>query len=584
MLSLKGNLGKPWSSDDKRIQSLPKKGRELWVRVANAYIEEHGDSEDNAVSAIRIAWSAVRNAGYKKGEGDQKHKWAEPTAEGLASFTKALHPFGAVPVTFCKAETKNGKRYVTVKASGMKVDRQDERMAQSAIDDMTEACKAGDVELLDNHFSSFEMGKSTDATTNEAGEMFVEFELNDNHPNNDQLYAECEQGVCKRQASVGGNVTKARYEYDDIRGKAVKVLEHVKLDHVAVTRSGHSAYPDAEFVGAICKQVHLQELNLEGGETMNKEQILKALEALGIDSEAFSKSLFKITADMLDPETFALKAEFRDKLAKSDVKLVPEEKTRVAKSLASILGALGVPVVFNKGESTTVAETPEMSAVSKALFEAATEIRKGLDGETTEEKAAVAKLDEALKGYSKAEEEKGKKPKASGSGSAAENDGNGSADAAKSLIEAMKKDIDARLVKANEAFETLKKDTHTTKAELTKSMLEVVELKKELAKVSALPATPRPGAAAKVVKTTESTSGAPGEDLNKSTVGDPLVYMSKLQTEVDRLAKQRNAGGRGWTAELQKEAEIKAAILKDCISIGPGAAMEKHGIKDDSAA
>lgn len=583
------NMGKPWTTDDSRIRSLPKKARELWAQVANAYIEEHGDSKDAAVSAIRIAWSAVRNAGYKKDEG--KHKWdLDGSAESVTQFGKDVHPFGGAPVTFMKAYTKGGKRYVTVKASGLKVDRQDERMAQTAIDDMVDACKAGEVELLDNHFSSFDMGKSTDAFTNDQGEMMVEFMLNDTHPNNDQLYAECEAGTCKRQASVGGNVTKAHYEYDEKKGKAVKVLERVKLDHVAVTRSGHSAYPDAEFVGAISKQVHLVDLRQvvekkEGGETMNKEAIIKALEALGIDAEAFSKSLFKITADMLDPETYALKAEYRDKLGKSEVKLTAEEKTRVAKALAPILSSLGVPVVFNKGESTTVAETPEMSAVSKALFEAATEIRKGIDGETEEEKAAVAKLDEALKGYSKAEEEAKDKPKgkAKGPGSAAETDSNGSAGAVKAALDAMKKDIDERLVKANEAYESLKKDTHATKAELTKKMLEMAELKKELAKVSALPATPRPGAAVKVEKTSASTTGDPAEDLNKSDVGDPIAYMSKLQVEVDRLAKMKMAGGRTWSPELQKEADVKAAILKDCISIGVVNAMQKHGIKETAA-
>lgn len=331
----------PWTVNDSRIRSLPKEGRSLWVRVANGYLDEH-PGED--VSAIRIAWSAVGNAGYKKAEGE--HKWSlSGTRESVDNLTKHIHPFGGAPVTFAKAYTKGGKRYVTVKASGLKVDRQDERMMPSAIEDMVAACKAGKVDLLDNHFSSFEMGKSTDANVDEHGDMFVEFCLKDEHPNTDQLYKEIEAGKCTRQASVGGNVTDSEYEYDGELGKAVKKLKRVDLDHIAVTREGHSAYPDAAFVGAIAKQVHLGVVKNQGGSRMEKLKMLIAeLQKAAAMAVELQKGAFQVTPEMFGDD-FVLKPEFQKSVADAKVTLSKEDMAVVSASMSSVLKVFGVPTI-----------------------------------------------------------------------------------------------------------------------------------------------------------------------------------------------------------------------------------------------
>lgn len=331
----------PWTTDDSRIRSLPKKGRELWVRVANGYLEDH-PGED--VSAIRIAWSAVGNAGYKK----EGHKWdVQMSDDKMDNLIKAIHPFGQVPISFAKAYYKGKDRYIAVKASGLKVDRQLERMMPSAIEDMVAACKSGKVDLLDNHFSSFEMGKSTDAEVNEDGEMTVEFKLNDTHPNVDQLYKEIEAGDCKRQASVGGNVTESKFEYDRDLGKAVKQLHHVDLDHIAVTREGHSAYPDAQFTAAIAKQVHLRMDNFGGDRMGHLKALIEELKKSAAIAVDLQKTAFKITPEMLD-DKMVLKAEFQEAFKKSVVSMDKDETKAVADALGSILKALGIPMVKEK--------------------------------------------------------------------------------------------------------------------------------------------------------------------------------------------------------------------------------------------
>lgn len=587
----------PWTIADARIRSLPKAGRELWVKVANGYLADH-PGED--VSAIRIAWHAVGQAGYKK----EDHKWnLTGSAESVEAFTKSVHPFSA-PVTFCKAYTsEDKKRHVVVKASGLKVDRQDERMDSTAIEDMTSACKAGDVHLLDNHYSSFEMGKSTDASIVaedlepfKKGDMLVDFELNDTHPNNDQLYQECEAGTCKRQASVGGNVTKARYEYNEELGKAVKVLEHVDLDHIAVTREGHSAYPDAEFVGAIMKAVHLEMPNFEkGGGTM--KEFLELLKSAAAKAAEVKKGLFQLTPDMLDAN-LTLKAQFKEQLEKAAPKLSDEEKAQVGDYLKSILGGLGIPMVKEAGhwndehlkavQGAHMGMKHAIDAVEKHVAEAGTSALDDLKGHHEAMGKALKKMIDGKEG-----DGGGSKPKeqhdgsegteGKGPGSDKPKDGNGSAGAEKQMIDAanllmkkLREEVEGKLAKAQEAYKALEEKTGVTAKDLTKSMLEVAELKKELAKIGAEPAAPRPGAGVKVEKTLTQTDGRAVDAIMKVLGGDPNEFMAKLEVEVNQLVKQK--GSKSWTAEVQKAAERKAQILKDCKTIGVLAAMEKHGI------
>jgi len=52
----------PWTIDYKNIAGLPIEARRLWVRIANDNLRDGRDEE----SAIKIAWSVIKNAGYSK--------------------------------------------------------------------------------------------------------------------------------------------------------------------------------------------------------------------------------------------------------------------------------------------------------------------------------------------------------------------------------------------------------------------------------------------------------------------------------------------------------------------------------------
>ena len=237
-----------WTVDDQKIRSLPKAARELFVKVANTYLQHHG--EEGADSAQRIAWSALEKAGYKK----DGHKWEG--GAGVGTLMKSCQPFSA-PLSFVKAETKNGQPYIVLRASGPKVDRQGEQMSDGAIKKMIAKAKAGGVELLDNHYSSFDMGKSDDAwmAKGEKGDDELHFGIVGNalNPFLPMLLKDISDGKCNKHTSVGGNVIEAHWEHSKTLGKAVRVLDDVDIDHVAVTRHEKSAYPfdeSSSFVGA----------------------------------------------------------------------------------------------------------------------------------------------------------------------------------------------------------------------------------------------------------------------------------------------------------------------------------------------
>lgn len=658
----------PWTTNDSRIRSLPKEGRSLWVRVANGYLDDH-PGED--VSAIRIAWSAVERAGYKKSEG--QHKWTlDGTPESVAALEKSIHPFGGVIVGFAKAYTRQGKRIVTIKASGLKVDRQNERMMPSAIEDMVNSCKEGKVDLLDNHFSSFEMGKSVGASIVEEddpenglekGDMLVDFELNKTHPNNDQLFQEASKGTCTRQASVGGNVTDSKFEYDKELGCAVKQLHHVDLDHVAVTREGHSAYPSAAFTAAIAKHVHLAsgKAQNQGGDRMEKlKALIEELKKSAAIAVEIQKGAFTVTPEMLD-DNMMVKAEFKDQILKAKLTPSKDDMKEISSALSVVLKALGVPSVpktdmtkaygtikeamdrhkeayaahkeayaahqaaadgiagikeaMGDGEEGIPKDHPVHKAIKEAMDahkEAMDLHKKAMDihKDAMEAHKAVAKsmpdaglpeegsdsVPDSGTGKDGKEEKRDKKTApelkdgavaeelADGPGSKGPHEGNGSVEqmkaVAQGLVKKLEADFTAKLQKATTELEEMKKDAQANKSELTKKMLEVGELKKDLAKLQAQPAAPRPGAGQKVEKTVnEIVDGRAVVAITKAMTEDGNDFQAILQADVENLASLRNT--KAWTPEMEKEARKKAEMLKACITMGAVAAQEMYKAEAD---
>lgn len=53
------------------IKELPKNARKIWIKAFNAAYNA-GDKE---VTCIKIAWSAIKKAGYKQDESGKWRRW-----------------------------------------------------------------------------------------------------------------------------------------------------------------------------------------------------------------------------------------------------------------------------------------------------------------------------------------------------------------------------------------------------------------------------------------------------------------------------------------------------------------------------
>jgi cation transport regulator ChaB len=558
----------PWTADDKRIRSLPKVARELWVKVANAYIKTHGDDEESAVSAIRIAWSAVDKAGYKKGEGGDSHKWVGGSADGAEGLMKSFQPFSA-PLSFVKTETRNGKPYIILKASGPKVDRQGERMSDGALDKMIKKAKSGGIELLDNHYGSFDMGKSDDGwLDSSSGELHFGIVGNTKNPFMPMLLDEIQSGDCNKHTSVGGAVLDAHWEYDQSLGKAVRVLDDIDADHVALTRHNKSAYPfkdETSFVGAIMKQLDLPTPAEKEGEKMEKKGILDLLKKAAEAGEALLKSLAaSVTVDMFQKtETgFTLKKEFEGVLQPSEV-LTQEEKAEFGKSLETICKALGVPLKKSEHNPDSV------------------EGDTGADGGTGK--------DGKVEGRAKKDPKKqgdGAEPAAGadGPGTDGPSQGNGSA-AEKAVMDSLMKGMQAELVTAQANIGALLKDHTTTRDELLKATLEVSEMKKNLAAMekTALTARPVVGQERLVQKDVADLPTRPAEDLEKSGSGSEEEKAEKFvkSLEAQSASMLKAKGSKGWSEEEAKKAHELGEKLKVAKAVGYAECYKRFSPKDE---
>lgn len=391
----------PWSVDDERIKSLPKKGRELWVKVANAHLASHPGEE---VSAIRVAWHAVGQAGLKK----NGHRWEYTLDKTLAlsEMEKMMkHPnmfFSNAPMSFYKSEEAGGKKYVILKASGLDVDKQDERMTKEAIAGMVQQAKEGKIELLDQHRSSFSMGKSVDGWADSNSDYFVKFEADMRHAHMPQLMDDLSKNdFGKYQASVGGRVKEFAREFNKGLGKVVKVLKEVDLNHIAITRWQDSAYPSAGFVGAVCKEIGGDEPSASelGGGDFVKEKIELLMKAIG---ELVDSASVKVNASM---DMFAkgadgvmtLKKEFEGIFTK-DASLDDAQKAEIKKGVERLNALLGVVVApkTEKSAEEIAAEKAAQDSLKKDFEEKLKKANEALEEMKKDSSTSKTALQEAL--------------------------------------------------------------------------------------------------------------------------------------------------------------------------------------------
>lgn len=220
-----------------------------------------------------------------------------------------------MPFTFGIPFTKvskddTGKMVFEGVASSTSLDTHNCRMAKSALESM-EAFRG--IDLLPSH----KAGPLTELGTVDEihlidNQVFVKGTLDGSNPDAIRLYENLQKGK-DYGLSVGGKIAKAHFELE--KGRRVRVLDTVVLDHVALTRAGEAANPDA-FI-AIAKSA--EEEYPIGEEDMihdNIKLISDQLEKVtGYERDALQRSIHLLRSECGCDEC---KASLSETLEKSD--------------------------------------------------------------------------------------------------------------------------------------------------------------------------------------------------------------------------------------------------------------------------
>ena len=175
-----------------------------------------------------------------------------------------------------KAERdEKGRMHVKAIASDNLEDKHGDRMSTKAIVSMVKQANSGDIPILPNHHDAFEIGKVSKAKAShmKTKVMFsIDAILDEDFVQSEKLFRSVKKGERKFQLSIGGFLNlddDDAIEFEENKkGRIVRVINSLSLDHIAVTRKNMAANPRTGFRGALVKSIEqsLEEL----GEEINK--------------------------------------------------------------------------------------------------------------------------------------------------------------------------------------------------------------------------------------------------------------------------------------------------------------------------
>jgi hypothetical protein len=184
---------------------------------------------------------------------------------------------------FVEKDGDTGRMYVTGIASDTLEDRDKERLSEKALSDACEYIKGGiesgsPIWLLPSHRASFRVGdivdsdvsfgervvKDSDGTEKDMKvfELLIKAVLRDGHPDAIELF----ENKDKYQMSLGFFIDHSKsdavYFEKNSGGGVRRVVNHILLDHIAVTRKNRAANQRARFESAFMKGVEVPSCNL----------------------------------------------------------------------------------------------------------------------------------------------------------------------------------------------------------------------------------------------------------------------------------------------------------------------------------
>lgn len=155
-------------------------------------------------------------------------------------------------ITKAFVDSKTGERHIVGVASGVKKDRDGERVSKNAIQEMAREVGGGMIALTSSHQQDWmtEIGKAVGATHDpQTDELIIDTVL---PAEGTDAIADKGWRVANQERvgfSIGGKLVKSYFERDEL-GKKTKVLDSIQLRHFCLTKS--PAYQDS-FAHAVAK-------------------------------------------------------------------------------------------------------------------------------------------------------------------------------------------------------------------------------------------------------------------------------------------------------------------------------------------
>lgn len=329
-----------------------------------------------------------------------------------------------VELTVTKAyKDANGNMHVIAVASDDLPDLQDDRMSRRCIIDMASQCENKELPLLDNHKATFAFGYTTSAMTQKnkdtgGFELVVDFQLKDNYPQSTDLFNAVTAQKSSYQLSIGGFLDRSKPDAVEIEsrdGKICRVINALRLEHIAMTRSEGAANPRTRTLSAVVKALFenpefAADVNAGIGKTSEESEMTaqelaaKAAEDAKLKAEAEAKAKSEAEAKAKAESEAKAKAETEAAAkVKAEAEKAKEEAEKAKAEVAAEKGVLKRIVSAITGAFTDPVDAEKAKAEKEAAEKAAAE--KAATEKAAAEKAAKEAAEKAKSDKDKVESE-----------------------------------------------------------------------------------------------------------------------------------------------------------------------------------
>lgn len=155
-----------------------------------------------------------------------------------------------------KAEVKDGIPFLSYLVTGPEEDKQTEQINKAVSDKVSALAAAGGVFLAPSHDVPIPLAKSATASTDDAGHLYIDFQVDQEDPLAMKVFKGYESGDWCPSVSLGAEKVTRVKTFNKALGKAMTEITDIDTSqpvHVALCFPGRNVYPFAGITQAIRK-------------------------------------------------------------------------------------------------------------------------------------------------------------------------------------------------------------------------------------------------------------------------------------------------------------------------------------------